>query len=320
MWRQFKSDKITICGNMNKRAGIVGISIVLLLVFSPGDSEPFEGRLRFAFSVSRLSDGTSLRDPLGLDVSMPSGDILVADTGNNQIRIFNSDGVLIKSIGRLIGIRSPIGIAVGENEDIYFSEIGNPHIRRLDFSGGPLPPILLTNSTPIVPQPGRICMGRDGKLYITDRAAPRVFAISLPDGDTREMAQEPNEAEPRWKVQDVAVDETGNVFIISSQGLAVHVFDSAGVHMRSFGVHGAKEHEFSFPTGAAIGPEGNLWVVDSVRQEIKVFTPDGDFQFRWGVTGAGDGDLFYPIDIVFGKRTLYVLEKGASRLQAFELR
>lgn len=305
---------------MNKPAIISVISIVWLLALPGSNAGSYDQGPRFSFSVSQLQDGTALRDPQGLDVSKSTGDILVADTGNSRIRIFTSDGVLIKSIGRLIDMRTPIGIAVDKNDEIYFSEMGAPYIKRLNFAGSPLPPIQLKYSGDDVPHPGRMCVDRSGKLYVTDRAAPRVFIISISDGDMREIRQVVKKDEPKWKVQDVVVDEKGNVFIISSQGLAVHVFDSAGVHLRSFGTHGPKEQEFSFPTAAAIGPEGNLWVVDSFRQEIKIFSPNGDYQFRWGVTGAGDGDLFYPVDIAIGKGILYVLEKGASRLQAFRLR
>ncbi len=304
---------------MNKRVQIGGLLITSLLLFYNSPSYSLDGNLRFVFSVSRLADGTSLRDPLGLDISKSSGDILVADTGNHQIRVFNRDGVLIKSIGRLAGIRSPVGVAAGEDEEIYFTEMDRPQVMRLDILGNRFPPILLEPLGDTPPSPGRICSGPAGQIYVADRATPTVFIVSRPDNAVRRIAQTPADGTPKWKVQDVTVDAEGNVYILSSEGLAVNVFDRDGSHLRSFGRHGPKDSEFSFPTGAAIGPDGNLWIVDSFKQDLKVFSLDGNFLFRWGRTGMGDGELFYPIDIAFGERTLYVLEKGASRLQAFKM-
>jgi sugar lactone lactonase YvrE len=155
-------------------------------------------------------------------------------------------------------------------------------------------------------------------VYVADRSGPRVFVISGPEQTVRKIEQT-TDAESEWKVQDVTVDAKGTVYIVSSQGTAVHVYRRDGSHIRSFGRHGPKDDEFSFPVGAAIGPDGNLWIADSFRHELKVFTPGGRFLFRWGKTGMDDGELFYPVDIAFGKEILYVLEKGASRLQAFEM-
>jgi DNA-binding beta-propeller fold protein YncE len=303
---------------MKARIVIAAFLVVVFLLFPFHNSQSFTAELRFAFSVSRLDDGTGLRDPLGLDVSEHTGDILVADTGNGQIRIFNKDGILIKSIGRLVGIRNPVGVAFGQDEELYVTEMNSPRVGHLDAAGNPITPIVLGNSDDDMPLlPGRLCVGNGGSVYITDRAAPRVFIVSGPDNAVKQIVQPFGDNRPQWKVQDVAVDGAGNLYVLSSEGLAVSVFAGDGTYLRSFGQHGAKEEDFSFPTGLAIDPDGNVWIADSFRHELKVFSPDGDFLFRWGRTGLGDGELFYPIDVAFGKRMLYVLEKGASRLQAF---
>jgi DNA-binding beta-propeller fold protein YncE len=260
-----------------------------------------------------------MRDPMGLAVSKPSGDILVSDTGNKRILVFNRDGMLIKSIGPLADLRSPIGVAFGSNEEIYVTDMADIPIKHLNASGRLLPPILPDISDLVPFAPGRMCAGYDGKLYISDRAGPRILIMSFAGGKAGQIGQLPGEGIPAWKVQDVAVDEEGLAYILSSQGPVVHVFNRRGKSLRSFGKHGSNAEDFSFPTGICIGPGGNLWIADTFRHDLKVFTPEGDYLFRWGETGTGDGELFYPIDIAFYGRTLYVLEKGSSRLQAFRL-
>lgn len=304
---------------MNRRAQTVAAFIAFLVCWSAIPAYSLDYHFTFLFAVSRLIDGTSLRDPRGLDVSKSSGDIIIADTGNNQVRIFDKNGVLIKSIGQLAAIRSPYDVAFGKDEDMYVTEMGSSKVKRLDVTGSLLPPIVPEIVGSQLALLGRICVDYKDTVYVADRDNPRILIMSEADNQIRQIAQTPREGEPEWKVQDIAVDAARNVYILSSQGQVVHVFNHNGTHVRSFGNHGAKDEEFSYPTAVAIGPDGNLWIVDSFKQEIKVFSPDGYFRFRWGETGMGDGQLFYPIDIAFGASTLYVLEKGSSRLQAFSM-
>jgi DNA-binding beta-propeller fold protein YncE len=295
--------------------GIIPLSI-LICVFT-SSAYCLEPNLIFQFAVSRLNDGTALRDPLALDVSKESGEVFVSDTGNNRVLIFNAEGVLTKTVGTQSELRSPIGVAVAPDGDFYVTEMQGSRMKHFDLTGSPLPPILLDSRHEPAPLLGRITAGKDGVIYAVDRARPRVFVI-LAGEQTREM-NHPGVEGTEWKVQDITADEAGNVYVLSSQGVAVTVLDRDGKLLRSFGLYGPREHEFSFPTGMCIGPDDNLWIVDSFKQELKVFSLAGEFLFRWGRTGPGEGELFYPVDVAFGERTLYVLEKGASRLQAFRL-
>ncbi|GAB4341901.1 MAG: hypothetical protein Kow0099_19030 [Candidatus Abyssubacteria bacterium] len=295
---------------------IAAIPLSILMFSLTSTAHCIEPTLIFQFAVSRLNDGTSLRDPLAVSVSEESGEVLVSDTGNDRILIFNAEGVLIKAVGGQAAIRSPIGVAAA-NGDFYVTEMSSPRIKRLDLAGSLLPPILLQPEPPF-PLPGRISAGTDDVIYVADRARPRIFVIVASE-QSREIQQAPVEEGLEWKVQDVIADRDGNIYVLSSQGVAVTVLDREGKLLRSFGLHGPREHEFSFPTGMSIGPDGNLWIVDSFKQELKVFSLSGEYLSRWGRTGSGEGELFYPVDVAFGKRTLYVLEKGASRLQAFRM-
>jgi len=304
---------------VNKRILTSILALISALVFFASTAQSTDIDLKFVFAASSLTDGTTLRDPSGLAVSRSTGDIAVADTGNGRIRIFSADGVVITSIGPATGIESPIGVAVDENDEIYVSEMDGAAIKRFSVAGTSLPPILPEETGEKPVRPGRMCIASDGTLVVTDRAAQRIFVIGDGGKTIRQISHKPEPGEPDWSVQDVAIDKDKNVYVVSSKGLAIRVYDFDGSYVRSFGTHGSKDDEFSFPTGAEIGPDGNLWIVDSFRQEIKVFTTDGDFLFRWGETGAEDGKLFYPVDIAFGEGMLYVLEKGAGRLQAFKI-
>ena len=79
--------------------------------------------------------------------------------------------------------------------------------------------------------------------------------------------------------------------------------------------------DFSFPGGISIDEEDRLWIVDTFRHQVKVFKTNGAFLFQFGTFGKGSGQLFFPVDIAldqYGK--IYVLEKGANRLQVFQMK
>ena len=120
-------------------------------------------------------------------------------------------------------------------------------------------------------------------------------------------------------LQDIAIDKAkGKIYIVSSLGVAVHVFDTDGKYICEFGSHKQESGGFSFPSSCAIDSHGRIWVTDSFQHSIKVFKEDGKFLFQWGKIGEGEGELLFPVDIDFDSNgRLYVLEKGNSRVQVF---
>jgi sugar lactone lactonase YvrE len=102
-------------------------------------------------------------------------------------------------------------------------------------------------------------------------------------------------------------------------GTAVTVLDADGKLLRSFGEHGdEKSRNVSFPSGFAIDGKNRLWIADAFQHRLKVFSLTGEFLFNYGKMEEADGGFFFPVDLCFGDNgELYVLEKGAERIQVF---
>jgi hypothetical protein len=61
--------------------------------------------------------------------------------------------------------------------------------------------------------------------------------------------------------------------------------------------------------------------VDVFNAQVKILKADGSFLFQFGTFGTEPGQFFFPIDIALGEYgRIYVLEKGANRLQVFEIK
>jgi sugar lactone lactonase YvrE len=73
----------------------------------------------------------------------------------------------------------------------------------------------------------------------------------------------------------VALDPMGRVWVADAQAFAVHVFDSAGKHVRTLGRKGGGPGEYSQLAGMAWGPDGKLWVQDAGNARFTVYDTAG---------------------------------------------
>src|SRR5437667_10267154 len=89
----------------------------------------------------------------------PSGNILVADTGNGRIEKFSPTGTFVTSIGQF---EAPNGIAIDHAGNIYVAEIGSKHrVQKLGPDG-----TFIAEWAPGLYGPRRIRLCPDGLLYV----------------------------------------------------------------------------------------------------------------------------------------------------------
>ena len=128
---------------------------------------------------------TGLSEPTGL--FWHSGALYVAETGAHRIsKIENGVRSIVVGFGSEEGytdglvnaakLRSPQGVAVGEDGTIYIADTGNGAIRKL--SGGVVSTLMRTddNGGPVLP---RSILVSENMLLVTDTFARTVFEISL---------------------------------------------------------------------------------------------------------------------------------------------
>jgi sugar lactone lactonase YvrE len=151
---------------------------------------------------------------------------------------------------------------------------------------------------------------------------------------------------------DVAVDNSGFVYVTDAYNNRVQKFTSDGIYISKWGslcnmqngtgctatASGAREFgdgQFNHPNGIAVDYSGNVYVADSGNHRIQVFTSDGDFIDKWGsacyiksgigcdtnAAGAespGDGQ-FYGLDkiAVDGTGYVYASDSQNDRIQVF---
>ncbi len=275
--------------------------------------------LKYLFSVDGFSKEQKFAAPMGVFYDKDHDEIYVADTGNNQVDVFDVEGQPLFQLTATYELKTPIDVAVSPSGQIYISQMGKNYLEIFDFRGNHLADLYAPDHATI--KPGRICFDSDGRFYMSDREGGKILVY---DAEGNFQFQFGGKGEGNGKfylISGIDVDSSGRIYVSDSMQIPVQVFDRNGNFLSSYGSRGPRESEFSLPGSIYIDKKDRIWIVDTFRHHIKVFGTNGELLFQLGTYGISESQLFFPIDIALDEERgrIYILEKGANRLKAFEI-
>jgi DNA-binding beta-propeller fold protein YncE len=117
----------------------------------------------------------------------------------------------------------------------------------------------------------------------------------------------------------VAVDSTGNVYVVDTDNNRIQKFDADGTFLTTWGSYGMGGGRFCYPRGVAVDGEGNIYVADMYNHRIQKFDADGNLLTKWGSYGLGNGRFRYPYGVaVDSEDNIYVADMYNNRIQKFD--
>jgi DNA-binding beta-propeller fold protein YncE len=171
------------------------------------------------------------------------------------------------------------------------------------------------HSADMMIKPYSIAVAPDGRVYVTDTAARRVFVF---DAESKTVSFLGGTGQGKLtKPVGVAVDADGKVFVADATAKRVFGYDKAGTLRLAVG----QEDEFANPAGLAIDRAAHrLYVADTARHEIRCYsTADGAFERTIGRRGTTPGTFNYPTNVFVDRQgRLYVSDTMNFRLQVFD--
>jgi trimeric autotransporter adhesin len=229
-----------------------------------------------------------LENPAGLALDA-SGNLYIADSGNNRVRRVNSAGVIQTIAGTGTGytgqdgvaatqsnVWAPMGVALGPAGNLFLADTGNHRIRVVNAGGV----IFSFAGTGLTPYNGQ-----------ASGAPPSLQADGLP-------ALQVN----LWAPRDVCVDRSGAVFIVDTNNNRVLRAAANGATTQTaagngsagdFGDGGAAPlAQLNQPGACALDTAGNLYLADTLSHRIRKVTPAGVISTvaGTGIAGfSGDG-------------------------------
>jgi sugar lactone lactonase YvrE len=118
--------------------------------------------------------------------------------------------------------------------------------------------------------------------------------------------------------QGVAVDKSGNCYVMDTTANLVKKYSSSGAFMTQWGAPGTGNGQFSSPNGIAVDGNGNVYVADTWNYRIQKFTSGGTFVTKWGSQGTGDNQFGFPRGVgADAQGNVYVVDTSGDRVQKF---
>jgi len=124
----------------------------------------------------------------------------------------------------------------------------------------------------------------------------------------------------------VRVDPDGNIWTVDAGSSTILKFTPQGKKLQEISVGEiATGDKCAFPTlcgttDITFGPNGRLFIADGYgNARILEYTSEGKRMKVWGSAGTGPGQFQIPHGIAYSGTTLYVADRGNSRVQRFDL-
>lgn len=251
------------------------------------------GSARADVSFSTSFGSPYLNEPAGAAVDPATGNVYVANAGDESVAEFNSAGALVREWG--VGVR--FGDGAGATFDVCDRNSGCQQGTASSGDGG-------------MNFPSGVAVDGSGNVFVADRNNSRVdeFTTSgtfeqawgwgvagdqkLESCTTGCHAGSANRGEGGLSVPlAIAIGAAGDVLVGDYSFARVEEYASGNgsvTFVNQWGSSGTDAGQFQGPTGVGVDSAGDVFVVDTLNDRVQEFDPSGDFLRAWG-SGVVDG-------------------------------
>jgi len=212
-------------------------------------------------------------------------DILIADTGNNRIQVFQPNGTWSLNFG-YFNLSLPMGVCTTSDGYIYVADTGHNRIVKFNSLGyyqSSWGTEGMGNGQ--FRQPCFIAADSNDNIYVVDRINNRVQKFNKNGNFITKWGtnggvplEDPLE---NWGNGDgdlflpvgIAIDSSDNVWVADSSNNRIQKFSSNGAFIEKIGAFSGTSGNFFSPQGIACGANGELYVVDALLNRTTKFVP-----------------------------------------------
>jgi DNA-binding beta-propeller fold protein YncE len=261
---------------------------------------------------------TCLNTPIGVTWDSANQVLLVASTGQNLIKAYDSSGAWkwTSPSGPTLGVTSPRDVSRGPDGRIWVTAYKQHQIKAYNVTASGV-----WTTTPAIVLGDGVTGGHgNGQLnfpynvtfspnhdvvYVSDTGNARIARWSLNGTQVTWLPQfgsrcdfpcpdPPADAGKFEHIRRVTTDGAGNVIAADLWGNGLKTFDPAGNQIVEIAGTAAPVPGFNQAYGVAVGASGTTYVVDRENQRIERFDAAGNFLNVAGGRGTGAGRVSWP--------------------------
>lgn len=231
-----------------------------------------------------------------------SGNIYVADSGNDRIVKFDHSGNYLMQFG-MSGkddgqFMDPRGVAVDESGNIYVADTINNRIEKFDSAGK----FILKFGTYGTDNgqfhgPYSVAIDRSGSVYVADVGNARIEKFDSTGNFILKFGTRGQSKGELDGIERISVDNSGYLYVTSTyQG--VQKFDSHGNFVQEIPLKPTLDgNNAPDAWGIALDEKGEIYVAGYNQARIQKFDSQGNFKYEFGSFGSQAGEFSHPGNI-----------------------
>ncbi len=256
-------------------------------------------------SVDGTGTAALFNSPQGITVD-GSGNLYVADSGNNRIRKITPAGVVTTLAGSRYGFAdgtgttarfdSPRAVAVDDSGNLYVADTNNNRIRKITPAGvvttlagdtwGHVGSVDGTGSDALFNSPQGITVDGGGNVYVADTSNHKIRKITPAGVVTTLAGRVPGFADGTgtaaefYRPLGMSVDDGGNLYVADGNNRIRKITPAGVVTTLAGSTQGSidgtgTDAKFYSPAGITVDGGGNVYVADTFNDSIRKITPVG---------------------------------------------
>lgn len=255
------------------------IFAAVLIYFNTGINK---GTILSQAAVIVSSGRYGLQGAMGI-VADQNGDIYVADSGSNQVLVFNTRGYARK----IIGVKS------------QKSKVGY----QLKF-------------------PTSVALSAEGRLFVGSSGTGRIIVFDKNGKLLDILPHEQDKLNlPSIKALAMTIDRSGNLYVSDGQKYQIAVFDAKGNLRLIFGKKGYLSGEMSFVNGIVVDEANRqIVVLDSNNLRLEFFNFDGKYLTELNLNKSAPNLFVAPRGLAYNpaKKIFYITETLLDKVIALD--
>lgn len=235
-----------------------------------------------------------------------SGNIYVADAGNNRISKFDNSGNWLMNVtGNGGAFSSPSDVFVDSSGNIFVADSGNGRVQKFDSSGV----FQLEIGLGILGATLDVAVDSSGNIYVGDIDNARLAKFDSSGNYLADFAS--GQAVLPYSID---IDSSDNVYVADQSSGSIQVFNQAETQIANIG-----SAELGAVFGVDFGGDGYIYVAEQDSSTISKYDSSGNLIYEFGYAGTADGAL----NFIYGgvsadaNGNVYVADTGNNRIQKF---